>query len=183
MAEHDEEDAEPNDHDDGYIEIAGVNDNVNKNEIARVHENQQPPDDNYYPQAFYDKAADDNKVLGTEDKAINPDHLDEDNIPIVETVEDEEDLHNALECSMDEQYDTHTGTYDLHPWHARDCSHLHAAIAGSECNANRTFEEMVMTQHTMKKGLEIFWEARVEAVLTEMKQLHDHNVMEPKFAD
>ena len=40
-----------------------------------------------------------------------------------------------------------------------------------------------MTQHTMKKGLECFGEAGVKAILTEMKQLHDHDVMEPKFAD
>ena len=40
-----------------------------------------------------------------------------------------------------------------------------------------------MTQHAMKKGLELFGEAGVEVVLTEMKQLHDHNVMEPKFAN
>ena len=30
-------------------------------------------------------------------------------------VEDEEDPHNALEHAMDEQYGTHTGTYDLRP--------------------------------------------------------------------
>ena len=35
----------------------------------------------------------------------------------------------------------------------------------------------------MKKGLEIFGEAGVEAILTKMKQLHDCNVMEPKFAN
>ena len=40
-----------------------------------------------------------------------------------------------------------------------------------------------MTQHTMKKGLELFGEAGVEAVLMEMKQLHDRNVMEPKFVN
>ena len=35
----------------------------------------------------------------------------------------------------------------------------------------------------MKKGLEVFREAGVEAILTEMKQLYHHDVMEPKFAD
>ena len=38
-----------------------------------------------------------------------------------------------------------------------------------------------MTQHTMKKGLELFREAGVKAVLTEMKQLHNHDVMESKL--
>ena len=35
----------------------------------------------------------------------------------------------------------------------------------------------------MKKSLKIFGEAGIEAVLMEMKQLHDHEVMEPKFAN
>ena len=60
-------------------------------------------------------------------------------------VEDEEDPHNALEHAMDEQYGTHTGTYDLRPWCAHDYSHLHATIAGTECNAYRTFTETIMT--------------------------------------
>ena len=37
----------------------------------------------------------------------------------------------------------------------------------------------VMTQHTMKKGLKLFGEARVDAVLAELQQLHDRKVMEP----
>ena len=119
----------------------------------------------------------------TKDEVIYLDHPNEDNIPIVEMVEDKEDPCNALECAMDEQYGTHTSTYDLCPQCACDYSHLHATIAGTECKADCTFAETVMTQHTMKKGLEILREAGFEAVLTEMKWLHDHDVMKPKFAD
>ena len=115
VAEHDEEDEEPNDNDDGYIKITGVNNNASNNEIAGVDVDEQPPNDNYYPQDFYDEAVDDHDVPEPEDKAIQLNHPSEDNMPIVKMVEDEEDPRNALECAMDEQYGTHTGAYDLHP--------------------------------------------------------------------
>jgi hypothetical protein len=40
-----------------------------------------------------------------------------------------------------------------------------------------------MTQHSIKKGLEVFGDADKEAVLSEMKQLHDMGVAEPKKAN
>ena len=124
VAEHDKKDEEPNDNNDRYIKIAGVNNNANNNEIAGVDADEQPPNDSYYPQDFYDKAVDDDDMPEPEDEVIHLDHPSEDNIPIVEIVEDEEDPHNALEYAMDEQYSTHTGAYDLHPQCARDYSHL-----------------------------------------------------------
>ena len=36
-----------------------------------------------------------------------------------------------------------------------------------------------MTQHSMKKGLEVFGDAGIEAVLKELVQLHDRKVLEP----
>ena len=184
VAEYDEEVEELNDNADGYIEVAGVNDNANNNaKIAGVDKNQYPPDDNYYPQAFHDKAANDDEVFEVEDEAIDRDHPNEDDVPIIEMVEDEKDPCNDLEHAMDEQYGTCTGTYNLHPRCAHDYSHLHATFASSACNADCTFAETVMTQHTMKKGLEVFREAGVQTILTEMKQHHDCDVMEPKFAD
>ena len=37
-----------------------------------------------------------------------------------------------------------------------------------------------MTQHNMKKGIKLFGKAKVDAVLQELKQLHDRKVLEPK---
>ena len=87
VAEHDKEDEEPNDNDDGYIEIVGVNNNANNNELAGVDADEHHQNDNYYPQDFYDEAVDDNNVPETEDKVIHLDHPNEDNILIVEIVE------------------------------------------------------------------------------------------------
>jgi hypothetical protein len=37
-----------------------------------------------------------------------------------------------------------------------------------------------MTQYTIKKGIKMFGDAGVDAVLKEMKQLHDRKVLEPR---
>jgi hypothetical protein len=39
-----------------------------------------------------------------------------------------------------------------------------------------------MTQHSMKKGIKLFGDAGIEAVLKELKQLHDRKVLEPTDA-
>jgi hypothetical protein len=39
-----------------------------------------------------------------------------------------------------------------------------------------------MTQHSIKKGLQIFGEAGADAVVSEMQQLHNRSVIEPKKA-
>jgi hypothetical protein len=54
----------------------------------------------------------------------------------------------------------------------QDNSHLHASL-----------EHYAMTQYSIKKGLEVFGDAGKEAVLSEMKQLHDMGVVEPKKAN
>ena len=36
-----------------------------------------------------------------------------------------------------------------------------------------------MTQYSMKKGLKLFGDAGVEAVLSELKQIHDRDVIKP----
>ena len=44
----------------------------------------------------------------------------------------------------------------------QDYKHPHAVL-----------EETVMTQHSMKKGIKLFGDAGVDAVLMELQQLHD----------
>ena len=77
----------------------------------------------------------------------------------------------TVEHNMEEQYGHRTGPYALRPRKPRDYSHLHT-----------TLESTVMTQHSMKKGIKIFGEAGVDAVLQELKQLHDRKVLEPRSA-
>jgi hypothetical protein len=46
----------------------------------------------------------------------------------------------------------------------------------------RDLEHVALTQYSVKKGLKVFGEAGAEAVVKEMKQLHQLNVIEPKAA-
>ena len=64
---------------------------------------------------------------------------------------------------------TPTHGHNLRPKAPRDYKHAHV-----------TLENIVMTQHSIKKGLKLYGEAGAEAVLNEMKQLHDRDVIEPK---
>ena len=61
--------------------------------------------------------------------------------------------------------------YNLRAQRPRDYAHLHTTLAHT-----------VMTQYSMKKGIAEFGEDGVEAVLSELKQLHDRKVLEPKAA-
>jgi hypothetical protein len=51
----------------------------------------------------------------------------------------------------------------------RDCSHEHNIL-----------EHIVMTQHSIKKGLKIFGQDGENAVISEMQQLHDMECIEPR---
>ena len=42
-----------------------------------------------------------------------------------------------------------------------------------------TLENTVMTQHKIKKGIKLFGDAGIDAVLKELQQLHDRKVLEP----
>jgi hypothetical protein len=76
---------------------------------------------------------------------------------------DPQELTNAI----DEKYGECSGVHNLQTRHPRDYSHLHV-----------TLESTVMTQHSMKKGIKLFGEAGIEAVLKGLKQLHDCKVLE-----
>ena len=67
---------------------------------------------------------------------------------------------------------TPTHGHNLRPKAPRDYRHAHATV-----------ENIVMTQHSIKKGLKLYGEARAEAVVSEMQQLHDRDVIEPKSAN
>jgi hypothetical protein len=78
------------------------------------------------------------------------------------TPDDEEEL----EDNFDDKYGARMSTHGLRPRKPRDYGHLHT-----------TLEHIVMTQYSVKKGLKVFGEAGVEAVLQELQQLHDRKVI------
>ena len=41
----------------------------------------------------------------------------------------------------------------------------------------------MLTQHSLKKGIKMFGEAGISAVIDELKQLHSREVLEPKMRD
>ena len=115
----------------------------------------------------------DNEILEPVDEPI-ADKIDEDvmkthnNEIIVEDVPDVEDVVAA----MNQQYGERTAAYNLRPRKPRDFGHIHA-----------TLEHTVMTQMNMKKGIKKFGDAGVDAVLSELKHLHDRKVLEPRIAN
>jgi hypothetical protein len=129
-------------------------------------------------------ANDHNQPNNEDDNIINnnnPPRFDEANnmendlLPEVEddnNVADPRPHGNDIGQQMDQRYGQRTGAYDLRPRRPRDYSHLHT-----------TLEDIVMTQHTLKKGIKLFGQAGIEAVLKELQQLHDRRVLEPKHAD
>ena len=70
---------------------------------------------------------------------------------------------------MNAAYGHRQHKYNLRARKPCDYSHLHATLEG-----------IVMTQHNVKKGLQVFGEAGMEAVLKELNQLHERGVLEPK---
>lgn len=70
---------------------------------------------------------------------------------------------------MDELYGPRTGAYNLRARKPRDYGHLHT-----------TLEHTCMTQYSVKKGIKEFGQAGIDAVLDEMKQLDERDVIVPR---
>ena len=51
---------------------------------------------------------------------------------------------------------------------ATDCNHTHAIL-----------KDTFMTQRNVKKGIKLFGEAGVEAIMKELTQLHERGVLRP----
>jgi hypothetical protein len=111
------------------------------------------------------------------DEIIFPDDnldnaIEEQNAAVPEPPEGEgRDADNADDIAqdMDIRYGEQTGRYDLRPRRPRDYGHLHNII-----------DNTVLTQMSMKQGLKTFGAEGRDAVLSEMKQLHDRGVIEPR---
>jgi hypothetical protein len=86
----------------------------------------------------------------------------------------DQEIEDAVAGVADEQADLDQQMeYQYGPRSRRPCdySHLHA-----------TLEHTVMTQYSMKKGIKLFGSDGVDAVLQELKQLHDRDVIQPVHA-
>jgi hypothetical protein len=78
-----------------------------------------------------------------------------------------------MEAALDQQHGKQTAVYNLRQRKPRDYGHhIHA-----------TLEHTAMTQLNMKKGIKGFGDAGINAVLSELQQLHDRKVLEPRPAD
>jgi hypothetical protein len=83
--------------------------------------------------------------------------------------EDEEAIHDVI-VEMDEKYGNRESSYNLRPRRPRIYSHLFMTINHYE-----------MTQYSLKKGIQVFGDEGVAAVISELKQLHDRHVIEPMY--
>jgi hypothetical protein len=70
--------------------------------------------------------------------------------------------------AMDQRYGPRESGYNLRARQPRDYSHLFTTISHN-----------VLTQYTFKKGIEVFGNKGVAAVINELKQLHDREVLKP----
>ena len=94
-----------------------------------------------------------NSEYGNEIESQIPEHGD------IETEPSKaEDNSNDFENEMNERYGVSSENYNLHPSrHPRDYSHWQT-----------TLESIIMTQHSMKKGIKLFREAGKDAVMQEL---------------
>ena len=171
-----DEDDDDDDPDATNAPIAGVyqaaaDDDPAYNEADPAYNEADPdedgnPDDDANADAHNDVAGDDDPA--DDDPAYNEADTDEDGNPDDDA---NADAHNDVADLMDERYGVRNSDYNLRPRRPRDYGHMHA-----------TLESIVMTQYNMKKGIKVFGEAGVDAVLKELQQLHDRKVLEPKDA-
>jgi hypothetical protein len=111
------------------------------------------------------------------DTTVDEEDADEDaanNAPVpaaqeVETVDEEEEA--------DKDDDEASTTHNLRPRRTREYGHLYPRSDFEHTHS--TLTETCMTQYSVKKGLKEFGEAGAEAVVAEMRQLHDRKVIEP----
>ena len=140
--------------DDNEEEKEGEDKNENENNARVQFEGDTIPEAE--PKQNVDTAGVTDKTAGVDDEIINTAGVDDE---IVETA----------------------GVGNKTPWHGHD---LRPKAPRDYRHAHATVENIVMTQHSIKKGLKLYGEAGgAEAVMSEMQQLHSRDVIEPKSAN
>jgi len=87
-----------------------------------------------------------------------------------------DDNTDDIAAEMDNKYGPRTGAYSLCPQKAPNYEHLHLINADLQHPMNH----ISLTQYNVKKGLKLFGQDGVDAVLKEVQQLHDRDVLLPK---
>ena len=85
--------------------------------------------------------------------------------------EDSTTDEDNIQTQMDKRYGRRTSQYNLRARKHQDYGHLHC-----------TLESIAMTQHSITKGLKLFGDAGVNAIMNELHLLHDRGVLESKTA-
>jgi hypothetical protein len=86
--------------------------------------------------------------------------------------------------NMDVRYEWHTRRYNLHKQKEPSFAHL-KTFSDAHGNVGMTQEDgksLTTVQMSMKRGLKMFGDAGVKGVWSEMRQLHERNVMKPVHA-
>jgi hypothetical protein len=104
---------------------------------------------------------------------------DEEEEPNEETALDEQ----TAEQEMEGRSGPRSSSHNLRPRRRPSKEHRRAMQPQDNSHLHASLEHHAMTQHSIKKGSEVFGDAGEEAALSEMKQLHDMGVVEPKKAN
>jgi hypothetical protein len=96
------------------------------------------------------------------------DNILAENVEVVDVLPDNAREYEELVVAMDQRYGPRESGYNLRARRPRDYSHLFTTISHN-----------VLTQYTFKKEIEMFGDKGIAAVINELKQLHDREVLEP----
>jgi hypothetical protein len=119
-------------------------------------------------------------ITGEVTEVVTVEDEDEDNDDVSVAEEDDGDDTDAV---MDEKYGPR-GRDGLRPRRERAYNHLNQSARGphEQGQIHAQLEHTAFTQYSVKKGLKVFGQAGVDAVVSEMRQLDERKVIEPKNA-
>jgi len=152
-------------------EVAGVNKNniVDGNDIINQNENESQTESQT-------ENGDENIVINQNEDQIEDEEDDLADMVDVEVQTENEDNatdDNNIQTQMDKRYGRRSSQYNLRAWKPQDYGHLYCTH----------LESIAMKKHSITKGLKLFGDAGgVDAIMKELQQLHDCDVLEPRTA-
>jgi hypothetical protein len=165
------DDDDDDDEDDGVDDTdqptAGVDEEPDGHQDEEPQDDDEPVDTDKLPETT---GVDDvyDKTTGVETVQEEEEDEEEEDAGEPDTKANDEDVKR----DMDTRYGERSGRHDLRP-RRKPTDKYNTA----------TLEHFAMTQYSVKKGLRLFGEAGKEAVYSEMLQLHEMDVVEPKKAN
>jgi hypothetical protein len=109
------------------------------------------------------------KNIEVEDIEDGDEEIEENADVNIEENADEPEQQPTIDDQMSAAYGERKSEHNLRARRPRDYSHIHKVL-----------ESTVMTQYSMKKGIKVFGESGVNAVVEELQQLHDRKALDPK---